>query len=78
MRSSIICENAYSRLSNIPVIPFGVSVNPIPTWWDNYAHRITACPSRFENLTASLYTLRSLLNEQTELSEQGGIFLKNS
>ena len=55
MRSSIICENAYSRLSNIPVIPFGVSVNPIPTWWDNYAHRITACPSRFENLTA-LYT----------------------
>ena len=33
---------------------FGVSVNPIPTRGADYAHHITACPSGFENLTASL------------------------
>ena len=34
---------------------FGSSVNPIPTKGADYAHHITACPPRFENLTASLY-----------------------
>ena len=33
---------------------FGVSVNPIPIRGADYAHRITACPPRFENLAASL------------------------
>ena len=33
---------------------FGVSVNAIPTRGADYAHRITACPPGFENLTASL------------------------
>ena len=33
---------------------FGVSVNPILSRGADYAHRITACPSGFENLTASL------------------------
>ena len=33
---------------------FGSSVNPITTRGADYAHRITACPSGFENLAASL------------------------
>ena len=33
---------------------FGDSVNTIPTRGADYAHRITACPPRFENLAASL------------------------
>ena len=35
-------------------LEFGVSINPIPTRGADYAHRITACPSGFENLAASL------------------------
>ena len=38
---------------------FGVSVNPISTTGADYAHRITACPPEFENLTASLYMILS-------------------
>ena len=34
---------------------FGVLVKPIPTRGADYAHRITACPPRFENLAASLH-----------------------
>jgi hypothetical protein len=30
---------------------FGVSVDPSPTRREDYAHRITACPPGFENLT---------------------------
>ena len=35
---------------------FGSLVNPIPTGGKgaDYAHHVTACPPRFENLTASL------------------------
>ena len=33
---------------------FGVSVDPTPTRGADYAHRITACPPRFENLAAAL------------------------
>ena len=34
---------------------FGISVHPIPTRGGaDYTHHITACPSRFENLVASL------------------------
>ena len=33
---------------------FGVLVNPIPTIRAGYAHRIIACLTGFENLTASL------------------------
>ena len=32
---------------------FGSSVNSIPTTGADYAHHITACPLRFENLVAS-------------------------
>ena len=38
-------------------LEFGVSVNPIPTRGADYAHRITACPPGFENLTASLFVM---------------------
>ena len=34
---------------------FGVSVNPIPTRGADYAHRITASPTGFENPAAALY-----------------------
>ena len=37
-----------------PPPDFGRSVNPIQTRGADYAHRITACPPGFENLTASL------------------------
>ena len=33
---------------------FGVSINPIATRGADYAHCITTCPPRFENLVASL------------------------
>ena len=35
-------------------LEFGSSDNPIPTREADYAHHITACPPRFENLMASL------------------------
>ena len=37
---------------------FGSSVNPIPTGRADYAHPISACPPKFENLTASLESIR--------------------
>ena len=36
---------------------FGSSVNSITTRGADYAHRITACPPRFENLAASLHDI---------------------
>ena len=33
---------------------FGSSANPFPTKRADYAHQITACPPKCENLTASL------------------------
>ena len=41
---------------------FGSSVNPIPTRGADYDHHITACPPRFENLTA-LADIFHLLHE---------------
>ena len=36
---------------------FGSSVNPITTRGTDYAHHITVCPPRFENLAASLTSI---------------------
>ena len=45
-------------------MPFGVSVNPIPTRGGaDYAQSITACSPGLENLTASLYLCREVLSD---------------
>ena len=44
---------------------FGSSVNPIPTTGADYAHHITACPPRFEILTASLLFSAKVQNKVT-------------
>ena len=41
----------------VAYLEFGSSVNPIPTRGADYAHHITACPSGFENLMASLHIM---------------------
>ena len=43
----------------------GVSVNLIPTRGAYYTHCITACPSRFENLTESLLQVPATVQSLT-------------
>ena len=46
----------------------GISVNPIPTRREggaDYAKHITACPPRFENLTASLHLIIQFWGHKT-------------
>ena len=52
----VVCSDAVSGWAGWTLAhpEFGISVNPIPTRGADYAHHITACPTGFENLTASL------------------------
>ena len=53
----IICDAASGWAGwTLAHLEFGSSINPIPTRWGaDYAHLITACLLRFENLAASLH-----------------------
>ena len=52
----------------LPHPEFGVSVNPIPTRGADYAHCITACPTGFENLAASLHSDNIWANSATKIT----------
>ena len=51
-------------------LEFGVSVNPIPARGADYAHRITACPPGFENLTTSLHKTDSISSSSYSENQQ--------
>ena len=52
--SNVIWLELGSKIATLAHSEFGVSVKPTSTRWAHYAHHITACPPRFNNLTVSL------------------------